>query len=66
MELEKAIVLLQKIVKENGTNDQKHLDLGLVPTDERAIYEEALKIVKIAIIKGKLSQDEFMGRVHLN
>lgn len=66
MDVEKAIGLLQRIVKENGTNDLKHLDIGLVPADERPIYEEALKVVKVAILKGKMTQDELLGRIHIN
>lgn len=66
MDLERAIDLLKRTVKENGTNDNKHIDLGLVSTEERPIYEKALIVVKLAILEGKISQDEFMGRIHLN
>ncbi len=66
MDLEQAIVLLKKIVKENGTNDMKHLDVGLVSTEERPVYEKALIVAKLAIIEGKISQDELFGRIHLN
>lgn len=66
MDLEQAIVLLRNVVKENGTNDMKHMDLGLVPTEERPKYEKALIVAKLAIIEGKISQDEFFGRIHLN
>lgn len=66
MDLEKAITLLQRIVKENGTNDMKHLDIGLVPAEDRPVFEQALKVVKIAILKGQMTQDDFMGRIHLN
>jgi hypothetical protein len=66
MDLDQAIELLKKTVKENGTNENKHIDLGLVPTEERPKYEKALIVVKLAILEGKISQDEFYGRVHLN
>jgi hypothetical protein len=66
MDLEKAIALLKKTVKENGTNDNKHMDLTLVPAEDKALYEKALVVAKLAIIEGKMSQDEFMGRIHLN
>lgn len=65
MDVDKAIDLLQRIVKENGTNDMKHLDIGLVPADERPVYEEALKVVKVSILKGQMSQDDFLGRLNL-
>lgn len=66
MDLEQAIVLLKKIVKENGTNDLRHLDVGLVPTEERPVYEKALRVAKMAIFEGKISQDELYARIHLN
>ena len=65
MDLEKALELLRVTVKNNGTNGSKHIDLGLVPAEERAIYEKALAVAKLAILEGKLSQDEFQSRVHL-
>lgn len=65
MDLDEAISLLKRTVKNNGTNDTNHIDLGLVPTEERPKYEKALRIVKVAIIEGKISQDEFAARVHL-
>lgn len=66
MDLETAISMLKKTVKNNGTNDSRHIDLGLVATNERAQYEKALRVVKVAIMEGKISQDDFASRVHLN
>jgi hypothetical protein len=66
MELEQALELIKKLVKNNGTNDSKHIDIGLIPADERPVYEKALKVAKLAMMEGKLSQDEFQARVHLN
>lgn len=66
MDLDQAIELLKRTVKNNGTNDQNHIDLGLVSAQEKPIYEKALIVAKLAIIEGKISQDEFMARVHLN
>lgn len=66
MELDEALKLLKNIVKENGTNDQKHLDMGLVSVDERPLYEKALMVAKLAVHKGKISQDEFLSRIDLN
>jgi hypothetical protein len=66
MELDQAIELLKKTVKPNGVNENKHIDLGLVSVDEKPIYEKALIVAKLAIMEGKISQEEFMGRVHLN
>ncbi len=66
MDLDQAILLLKKTVKNNSTNDMNHIDLGLVPAEERDKYEKALRVVKMAILEGKISQDEFAARVHLN
>ena len=66
MDLDQAILLLKKTVKNNSTNDMNHIDLGLVPAEERDKYEKALRVVKMAIMEGKISQDEFAARVHLN
>ena len=66
MNLEQAIDLVKKLVKNNGTNDSKHIDIGLVSAEERPLYEKALRVVKLAIIEGKLKQDEFQARVSLN
>ncbi len=66
MELQKAIELLRLAVKNNGTNDTKHIDLTLIPAKDLPTYEKALIVAKIAIIEGKMTQDEFMSKVHLN
>jgi hypothetical protein len=66
MELDEALGLIKKMVKNNATNDTRHIDLGLVPADQRTHYEKALKVAKLAIKEGKITQDEFTARVHLN
>ncbi len=66
MDLSQAIDLLKRTVKENGTNNMRHIDLTLVPAHEKGHYEKALGVVKLAILEGKLTQDEFAARVHLS
>lgn len=66
MDLDQAIELLKNTVKLNGVNSDKHIDLNLVSAEEKPRYEKALVVAKLAIMEGKISQDEFMGRIKLN
>lgn len=66
MTLDEAILLLQKTVKLSENNDQKHIDLGLVPTEQKPMYEEALIVSQLAIRDGKISRDEFRRKVNLD
>lgn len=66
MELEQAIELLKSVVKNNSTNDENHMDLSLVPTEERAKYQKALVVSRLAIQEGKMTQDEFKRLVHID
>ncbi len=66
MEIIEAISLLKKTVKNAGNVDQMHMDLTLVPAEEKHLYEEALRTVQTAIKGGVISRDEFNRRVHLN
>lgn len=65
MDLEAAILTLRKAVKFTGTIEQKHIDLTLVPVDERPKYEKALVVAQLAVREGKLSRDELMARLQL-
>lgn len=66
MELEQAIQLLKNVVKDNGTNDQKHIDLTLIPVSEKDKYEKALVVAQMAIIEGKITKDEFLRQIHID
>lgn len=66
MDLEQAIELLKTAVKNNGTNDERHIDLTLVPVGQKDLYEKALVVSKMAILDGKMTQDEFKKLVHLD
>jgi hypothetical protein len=65
MNLDEAISLLKNAVKYTGTIDQKHIDLTVVPADERHIYEKALACAQLSIKDGLITKDEFMRRVNL-
>lgn len=66
MELEQAIELLKTVVKNNGVNDERHIDLTLIPVDQKDKYEKALVVSKMAILDGKITQEEFKRLVHLD
>lgn len=66
MDLEQAIELLKNAVKYTGNIDQKHIDLTIVPADQRVQYEKAMAIGALSIKDGKITRDEFLRRVHLD
>jgi hypothetical protein len=66
MDLEKAIELLKGVVKDTGTNAEKHIDLGLIPADHRELYQKAMVVSALSIKDGKITRDEFFRRVHLD
>ncbi len=66
VEINQAIELLKKAVKHTGVIDQKHIDLTIVPVEEKPKYEEALMVAMNAIKAGTISRDEFNRRVRLD
>jgi len=66
VEINQAIELLKRAVKYTGVIDQKHIDLTVVPVEEKPKYEEALKVAMSAIKEGTISRDEFNRRVRLD
>lgn len=66
MELEQAIELIKGVVKDTGTNAERHIDLGLVPTEKRELYQKAMVVSALSIQEGKITRDEFFRRVHLD
>jgi hypothetical protein len=65
MELEEAVHILKKIVKNNSTNGENHFDLTLVPAVEKPLYVEALKVSQQSIKDGVITKDDFLRRVHI-
>ena len=65
MDLEQAIELLKNAVKNNSTNDENHLDLTLIPIEDKPKYQKALVIAQLAIQEGKLTKEDFKHRIHL-
>ena len=66
MELETAIELIKKAVKNSGNIDQNHIDLSLVPAEDLGKYHEALKVSQLAIKEGKITREEFLRAAHLD
>jgi hypothetical protein len=66
MDLETAIELIKKAVKNSGNIDQKHIDLSLIPAKDLESYKEALKVSQMAIKEGKITRDEFLRAAHLD
>lgn len=66
MELETAIELIKKAVKNSGNIDQNHIDLTLIPSKDLPTYQEALKVSQLAIKAGKITREEFLRQAHLD
>jgi hypothetical protein len=65
MELNEAIELVKRAIKNNATNDENHIDLTLIPASELSKYQKALALIRLSINEGKISNDEFKSRAHL-
>ena len=65
MELQTAIELIKKAVKNSGNIDQKHIDLSLVPAENLELYKRALATAQLAIKEGKITRDEFLRQADL-
>ncbi len=65
MNLDQAIELLKKTVKDSHLKSQKHIDLTLVDAKERIHYEEALMVAKAHVAQGKLTQAQLNERLGL-
>ena len=66
VEINQAIELLKRAVKHTGTIDQKHIDLTVIPVEDKPKYEEALVVDMTAIKAGTITRDEFNRRVRLD
>lgn len=66
MELQAAMDLVKNAVKYTGVIDQKHIDLTIVPSEERPKYEEALKVCQLSIKEGKITREEFLRKINID
>jgi hypothetical protein len=65
MNLDEAINLLKKTVKYSAVKNQKHIDLTLVSTEEKPIYERALALAFEEVKKGTISEADLKQRLGL-
>jgi len=66
MNLDQAIDLVKKAVKESHLVGQKHVDLSLVDASERAEVEKALMYCQANVAQGVISQEDLKTRLGLN
>ncbi len=66
MNIDEAVNLVRHAVKHTGTIDQKHIDLTVVPAEDRPRYESALAICHAAVKAGEISRDELLRRLGLD
>jgi hypothetical protein len=65
MTLDEAITVLKNAVKWSEVKNQKHIDLTLIPAEERTLYQRALAVTTIEVEKGTLTQDALKSRLGL-
>lgn len=65
MTLDEAITVLKNAVKWSEVKNQKHIDLTLIPAEERPLYQRALAVTTIEVEKGTLTQDALKTRLGL-
>lgn len=67
MTLDEAIVLVRKAVKYCGTiEEQKHIDLTVIPAEQRPMYQKALATLQLAVAQGTLTKDDLGHKLHLD
>jgi hypothetical protein len=66
MNVNEAINLVQNAVKHTGSIDQKHIDLTVIPVEQRGEYAKALACLQMAVKNGQLTKDELNHRLRLD
>ena len=66
MTLDQAIQIVKKAVKFSGTIQQKHIDLTVIPSEERPVYQKALAVLQLEISKGTVTRDVLNSRLNLD
>ncbi len=65
MNIEDAIKLVKKVVKESHVKNQRHIDLSVCTADKRADTQEALVFLQAKVAKGEMTDDELKEKLGL-
>jgi hypothetical protein len=65
MNIEDAIKLVKRVVKDSHLNNQRHVDLSLCTADKRADTQEALVFLQAQVAKGKMTDEELKEKLGL-
>jgi transcription initiation factor IIE alpha subunit len=66
LSFDEAVRVLRKFVKYSEVKNQKHIDLSLAIAEERPIGQKALMVVKTAVEKGELTEDQLKVKLGLD
>ena len=66
MTYQQAVELLRKAVKMSNIKNQKHIDFSLVNAPDLPKYQDALMVVKSAVVKGEKTEAEMNSDLGLN
>lgn len=64
-ELDQAINLLKKAVKESHLKNQRHIDMTIPMASERSKYEKALALTRAYVKADKISEEDLKKRLGL-
>lgn len=65
MNVEDAIKLVKRAVKNSHINNQPHIDLSVCTADKRADTQEALVFLQAEVAKGNMTDNELKEKLGL-
>lgn len=65
MNIEDALIIVKKVVKESHIKNQRHVDLSLCTADQRANTQEALMYLQAEVAKGSMTDAELKEKLGL-
>ena len=63
MDLDSAVEILKPMVKMSNVKNQTHIDLTLAPIEEIEKYQEAMVVIKQAVLQKAISQKDLNSRL---